>query len=130
METTKEFIARRNNELTADKVNGKVIWMKDVGRQGEHGYVREKWTFMPASNLKEKKVFVFERLRNVSRSGKHAYKSSLRGLGEREYRIGYYIVGRIGRARNRWWWAQFCPMIPVRDLKRLLDKAKKDKVIL
>lgn len=130
METTKEFIARKNQEFESAKAKKKEISMKDVSRQGKHGFEREAWTFLPASNLKDKKVFVFERLRKVSRSGKHAYKSSLRGLGERDYRIGYFIIGQIGRAKDRWMWGQFCPIIPVRDLKRLLERAKKEGVIL
>ena len=130
METTKEFIARKKKQFEDFKIKKKVILMKDVGRQGNHGFECEAQTFFPASNLKEKKVFVFERLRKVSRSGKHAYESSHRGLGELEYRIGYFIVGQIGRAKNRWIWGQFCPIIPVKDLERLMKKAKKEKTIL
>ena len=130
METAKEFIARKNKEMFSFKTKGKEILMKDIGRHGKHGFEREAWTFLPASNLKEKKVFIFERLRKVSHSGKHAYKSSYGGLGELEYRIGYFIVGQIGKAKNRWIWGQFCPIIPVKDLDRLMKKAKREKTIL
>ena len=108
--------------------NKKEIGMKDIGRKGKHGFIREAWTFLPASNLKEHKVFVFERLRKVSGSGEFAYEKNGK-IGQRDYRIGYFIVGRIGRAKNKWIWGQFCPLIPVKDLERLMKKAKDDGVL-
>ena len=89
--------------------------MKDIGREGKLNFVREKWAFIPASNLPQHKVFVIEKLRKVKPTGKLAYKKSWR-YGEVEYRIGYYIVGRIGRAKNKWVWGQFCPIIPTADV--------------
>lgn len=129
MESTREFIARKNAEFEKMKECEMGIGMKDIGRKGRHQYIREAWSFLPASNLKDHKVFLFERLRWVSNTGRLAYKKSNFG-GQQEYRIGYFIVGRIGRAKGRWIWGQFCPIIPIKDLDRLLKKAKKDRVIL
>ena len=126
METTKEFVTRKNKEFGT---KNKIIWMKDIGRKGRHGFKREAWVFLPASNLRDHKVFVFERLRHIERSGKFAY-NNLRTLEYLEYRIGYYMRGQIRNAKSRWIWGQFCPMIPVKDLDRLLKMAKQKRVIV
>ena len=74
---------------------------------------------MPQSNLDEK-VFVIERIRKENYEGKLA-RQKLWKKGEVEYRIGYYIVGKIGRAKGKWVWGQFCPMTPARDLKNFWE---------
>jgi hypothetical protein len=118
-----EFIKRKNKQFKKRKI----IQIKDIGRKGKHFFVREAWTFLPQSNLKNK-VFVIERLRKESTEGKLAYGNWKKG--DIEYRIGYYIVGKIGKAKGKWVWGQFCPLIPANDLKRLLEKAKKEKTVL
>ena len=105
----------------------KAIGMKDIGRKGRHLFVREAWTFMQQHNLSEK-VFVIERLRKIKYHGRLAHRSMFRE-GDIEYRIGYFIVGRIGNRKGRWTWGQFCPLIPARDLKKLLKKAKREMTI-
>jgi len=42
-----------------------------------------------------------------------------------EYRLGYYMVGVKPGAKGRWVWGQFCLMIPEKDLKAVLKKAKR-----
>ncbi len=123
-ETIQEFIKRKNEQFKKEKI----IKVKDIGREGKHVWIREAWTFMPQSNLDEK-VFVVERLGKESYEGK-LIREKLWKKGDIEYRIGYYIVGRIGRAKGKWVWGQFCPMIPARDLEKLLEKAKKEKTII
>ena len=123
-ESAKDFIERKNKQFKASNT----IKVKDIGRQGRHFWIREAWTFMPQSNLAEK-VFVIERLRKESYEGKLTYKKQWK-RGEIEYRIGYYIVGRIGRAKGKWVWGQFCPFVPEKDLKKFLKKGKKEKTIL
>lgn len=125
METAQEFIKRKNEQFLKDAE--KTIPMKDIGRQGKHNFIREAWTFMQQSNMEEK-VFILERLRKVVPTGELAYSNV--GLGEIEYRIGYFIIGRIGRARGKWIWGQFCPLIPQEDLMVLIEKAKQEKVII
>jgi hypothetical protein len=49
--------------------------------------------------------------------------------GDREIRVGYYIIGKKGRAKGKWVWGQFCPFFPKKDLIRLIEKAKKAKII-
>ena len=121
--TVQEFIKRKNEQFNKRKI----ISVKDIGRKGKHFFFREAWTFLPQSNLKNK-VFIIERLRKESTEGKLAYDNWKKG--DLEYRIGYYIVGRIGKAKGKWVWGQFCPLIPKNDLNKLLKKAKKEKVIL
>lgn len=126
MESYKEFIERKNKRFAASK--NKPIGMKDIGRKGRFFFVREAWTFMPQFNLKEK-VFVIERLRNNGFLGKITHDKNYKNGGI-EYRVGYYIVGKIGRAKGKWVWGQFCPLIPQVDFDKLIKKAKKEKTII
>jgi hypothetical protein len=94
---------------------------------GLYTWEREAWTFMPQSNLPEK-VFVVERIRLVSVQGERAYEGGARP-GDREYRFGYYTIGRIGRRAGQWTWGQFSPMIPEGDLMPLVEKAQAEGTI-
>jgi len=49
--------------------------------------------------------------------------------GKKEIRIGYYIVGKRGRAKGKWTWGQFCPFFPKKDLVKLIKKAKSSGII-
>jgi hypothetical protein len=49
--------------------------------------------------------------------------------GNRQIRVGYYIIGKKGRARGRWVWGQFCPFFPKQDLNKLIQKAKRAGII-
>lgn len=118
METFDDFIKRRKENL---------IRMKDVGRKGFYIFKREAVTYMQQHNLKEK-YYVIERLRLVKTEGIITYSDN--EIGHIEYRIGYYIVGKIGRGNNHWMWGQFCPMIPDDDFEKLFNKAKKEKTII
>lgn len=121
--SAEDFIKTKNRQF----ITNNVIKIKDIGREGRHLWIREAWTFMPQGNLDEK-VFVVERLKKEGYEGKLA-REKLWKKGDIEYRIGYYIVGRIGRAKGKWVWGQFCPLIPEKDLKKLLEKAKMEKTI-
>ena len=123
-ETVKNFIKRKNEEFSKNRL----IQIKDIGRNGKHFLVREAWTFMPQGNLKDK-VFIIERFRKESTEGKLAYADSWK-KGDIEYRIGYFIVGKIGKAAGRWVWGQYCPLIPAEDLIKLLKKAEEEETII
>ena len=123
METSQEFIARKNLEFQKKKP----IKMKDISRKGFGIFEREAWTFMVQHNLNEK-VFVIERLRRIEIRGKTSHE--LLKIGDVEYRIGYYMIGKNGRVNGRWTWGQYCPLIPQEDFKKLIDKATKEGVIV
>ena len=73
---------------------------------------------------------IIERLKKyICDKSKMAYPNSWQE-GDIEYRIGYYIVGKIGRAEDKWTWGQYCPIIPGHDLKKLLSNAKKEGTLL
>ena len=110
IESAKEFIDRKNREWQKKRE----ITTKKITRSGYFHWIREAWIFMPQTTYKEK-VFCVERLRK---------KETV------QYRVGYYIVGKIGRANGKWVWGQFCPMIPKNDLNKLIKKARKEKVII
>ncbi|OGD63128.1 hypothetical protein A2215_01525 [Candidatus Berkelbacteria bacterium RIFOXYA2_FULL_43_10] len=122
-ESTSDFITRKNRDWEKNDI----VRTKNITRRFNLIWKREAWTFMPQSNYNEK-VFVIERLRKMKIDGK--IKGHGENLGEVEYRIGYFIVGKIGRARGRWVWGQFCPLLPAQDLIELLGKAKEEKTIL
>jgi hypothetical protein len=123
METNKEFIERKNKDFSMNKI----IPLKDVGRKGKYYFEREAWTFMPQHNLSNK-VFCIERLKRVKIEGQTTH-TDLK-IGDIEYRFGYYIVGKIGIAKDKWWWGQSCPLIPASDLKKLIKKAEDDGTIM
>lgn len=126
-ESCKEFIHRKNAQFEHELKASKAVSMKDIGRKGRHKFVREAWTFMQQYNLPEK-VFIIERLRKVGIDGRVVHKRTQKN-GEIEYRIGYFIVGKIGFMRGKWAWGQFCPLIPATDLKKLLKKAEREGTI-
>lgn len=85
------------------------------------------WAFIQQHSFSEK-VFVIERLRKIRYEGRLARRSVFRE-GDVEYRIGYYVVGRIGKMRGRWAWGQFCPLIPKGDCPKLLRRAAREGTI-
>lgn len=118
-----DFINKKNEQFKKNNV----IKVKDIGRKGKHFFIREAWTFLPQTNLAEK-VFILERLRKESTEGNLAYANWKKG--DIEYRIGYFIKGQIGKAKDRWIWGQYCPLIPQDDLTKLLDKARVEGTLL
>ena len=125
IESVRDFIKRKNVQFKEEKG---LIGMKDIGRKGKFYFKREAWTFLAQSNLKHK-VFILERLSKEKFTGKLAYKKHWRKK-DIEYRIGYFIVGKIGKANGRWIWGQFCPLIPRSDFLKLIQKAKKEGTII
>ena len=123
METYQEFIKRKDLQFQKSKL----VPTRDIGRKAKHHWKREAWTFMPQHNLKEK-VFSVERLRLMKVEGTPAHPKTAKP-GQVEYRVGYYIIGKNGRTKNKWIWGQFCPFIPQPDFKKLFDKAKKEGTI-
>lgn len=118
MESFEKFIGKKKKNL---------IKMKDIGRKGFFYFEREAVTFMPQHNLKEK-YFIVERLKLVKTEGRITNKKFK--IDDIEYRVGYYIVGKIGRGKGRWMWGQFCPMIPDNDFEKLFKKAKKENTLM
>lgn len=118
MESFEKFLKRKKHKLTK---------MKDISRKGYYYFEREAITYMRQYNLKEK-YYILERLRIKKMEGTITNKNNK--IGNVEYRIGYYIVGKIRKAKNHWVWGQFCPMIPACDFEKLIKKAKKEKTIL
>ena len=118
MESFQDFLKRKK---------GGLVKMKDISRNGFYFFEKEAVTYMRQHNTKEK-YYVVERLKLAKLEGEITNKKSK--VGQVEYRIGYYIVGRIRKAKNRWIWGQFCPMIPKKDFDKLLNKAIKEKTIL
>lgn len=49
--------------------------------------------------------------------------------GKKELRLGYYIIGKKPRSKDKWVWGQYCPFFPKKDLIRLIEKAKKKRIL-
>jgi len=124
-ETVHQFMKRKDLQFKKDQ---SLISMKDIGRRGKHFFNREAWTFLPQHNLKDK-VFIIERLKKVRFDGRLAYRKFWK-KDDIEYRLGYFIKGRIRKAKGRWVWGQYCPLIPLPDFNKLIAKAIKEKTIL
>ena len=45
--------------------------------------------------------------------------------GRIELRVGYYMVGEKPGARGKWVWAQYAPLIPQADFRRIIREAQK-----
>jgi len=61
MEPINDFVKRKNRQFRT--IN--VVKVKDIGRKGNHIWIRETWTFMPQSNLDEK-VFITTSVQTTS----------------------------------------------------------------
>ena len=123
--TASEFIERKRQECLGE--HPKEYRFKDISRKGHRIWRLEARTLMPQSDYPEK-VFMVERLRYVRDEG--APPPWGPEYDPCQYRIGYFIVAQVGRRRGNWWWGQYCPIIPSRDLYRLLRKAEKEGTIL
>ena len=96
-ETASDFIARKSAEWERQRARGKLIQMKDVNREAIHVYRRDAWTFLVQDTYPEA-VNVLERLTHLETIGVPAVPMKLSAA---EYRLGYFIVGRIGRASGQ-----------------------------
>jgi hypothetical protein len=121
--TYKEFILMKKQEVVDGKAN---YISKDIGRNGKNHWIIEARTLMVQTNSLEK-VFIFERLRYDRSEGTIIKKIK---KGSVQYRIGYYIVGKMGRMSGKWTWGQYCLTITVEDFDKLISLAKKDKTLL
>lgn len=128
MQTAEEFIANQKVRFEKEKQKKKLRKMKDIGRKGYHDYLRTHWTFVKQHNNTQK-VFVIERMELAKVRGK-TVSVSVKDIGDIEYRIGYYIVGKNGTKKGKWTWGQYCPMIPANDLVHLIKKAVEEGTIL
>lgn len=122
-----EFIVQKAAQWEHDRERGAVIPMKDVGRRAVQYWKREAWTLMPQSNYPAA-VLSVERLRRTVIEGVPAVDGLM--VGDVEYRLGYFIIGRNGRAAGRWVWGQSAPMMPGPDLDALLERARSEGTLL
>ncbi len=123
--SAKEFIEKKKKQFENGKIQ--TFKVKDISRKGYHVWKKESITLMPQSNYQEK-VFVIERVKFLKTEGEII--SNHRDKDRYEYRIGYFIVGKIGKRNGHWTWGQYCPFIPIEDFERLIQQAKEEGTIL
>jgi hypothetical protein len=49
--------------------------------------------------------------------------------GKQEIRVGYYIIGKKPKMKDKWVWGQFCPIFPRDDLRKLIEKGRAGGII-
>jgi hypothetical protein len=116
-ESAKSYIQRKKRKLNQK------IKMKDITRLGNHYFLTEAATYLIQHNNNEK-VFVLERLKWVGQSSKFDSKSRLNKI---EFRIGYFVIGKIGKSKGKRIWGQFSPLLPKKDFNQLINKAKRER---
>ncbi|MCX6268332.1 MAG: hypothetical protein NTW16_13390 [Bacteroidetes bacterium] len=123
METRQEFILKKKQEV----IDGKAVCTsKDIARNGKRKWIIEARTMMVPINHSEK-VYVFERMKFDREEGITTKKVK---KGTVQYRIGYFIVGKIGKMNGKWTWGQYCATIPIEDFDNLISLARKEKTLL
>lgn len=125
-ETAVEFIVRKSAEWELERTRGTLLRMKDVNREAVHAYRRDAWTFLVQDTYAEA-VNVLERLTHLQVIGTPAVSMKLPAT---EYRLGYFIVGRIGRASGKWTCGQFSPIMSAGDLERIVQSARAEGTLL
>jgi len=121
--TAEEFIRVKKQTFEQRKE----IRAKDISRKGWRIWKCEACTFMQQSDYPEK-VFVVERLRYMRDEG--SLPPWPPDFDHCQYRIGYFIVAKVGKRQGNWWWGQYCPFIPSRDFHQLIKKAEQEGTIL
>ena len=120
-----QFIEKKKRQFEIEK--NRIFKVKDISREGYHFWKKEAITLMKQSNYEEK-VFVIERVKFVRTEGN--IESKHRENSKVEYRIGYFIVGKIGKRAGHWTWGQYCPFIPIEDFEKLIKRARDEGTIL
>jgi hypothetical protein len=124
--TAEEFIERKCEQWEGERgKRSKRLVTKDVGRKAKQYWVRDKWTLVRSH---DHKVFTVERIVLDETRGTPAYGAD--STGDVQYRIAYWIVGRIGKAKDRWVFGGFCPMVPADEFAPLLKQARDEGTIL
>lgn len=88
--------------------------MKDIETGKRIPFKIEKEIRLRQTN-KPDKIFVLQELTFSNRN--------------KEIRVGYYIVGKKGKMKNKWAWGQFCPFFPRKDLEELIKKAQEEEIL-
>ena len=117
---------------------GLQIDMRDIGGDTKRKFIIEDSTFLICKHLNSEnqpfKIFTFERLKALKPKGNVSYNTWETNKKTKhpniEYRIGYYIIGKKGKANGKWWWGQSCPMIGHDDFIKLINKSYKDGIVL
>lgn len=126
--TAEQFITDQSRKWEQQLAGGRLIKMKDVGRQGWEYWARKAWTFQIQHNYPVK-VLVIERIEFDHSEGTRTHPwDGVRGAVE--YRIGYYTLGGYRSGVGRWLWGQYSPMIPKQDFDELLRKARSDGTLI
>ena len=45
--------------------------------------------------------------------------------GREQFRLGYYIIGKLPKMKGKWVWGQFATLLPPKDFVAILRKAAK-----
>ena len=110
----KETIEDLNMKLERNKM-GRMTDIDKSGKKVKTEFDIERYVIHQASEYPEK-VFVLQEIKFRHK------KLTL-------FRLGYYIIGKQKRFRDKWVWGQFCPFIVGEDLKKLITKAEREGIL-
>ena len=103
------------------KVSNPLEWPKNIGKRRK---IKTIWG-------KERHLIIEDEIMHQQSNAPHKLiafqKIRLEEEDRIEYRFGYYMIGVKPGAKGRWVWGQFALLIPEKDLKAILKKAKKRK---
>jgi len=130
-ETAEQFIIRKKeSDIGSERT------FKDITRTCSHIYKIVAVTYMIESHYREK-VFELQRLKHLNTINEDGTEkdrtlmmTNISYMPKITYRVGYYIIGKIGRAEGKWWWGQSAPLFFDNDLMLLIEKAKEEGTIL
>lgn len=77
---------------------------------------------------KQKRDFIIEdEIQRTQSNAKHKkivlQKLKFLDNNEIQLRLGYYIIGKLKRMKDKWTWGQYATFIPIRDFKIIYKKA-------
>jgi|AntRauTorckE6833_2_1112554.scaffolds.fasta_scaffold16943_1 hypothetical protein len=121
METFIEYAKRKK------RIPPRKLTPKDIGRKGKLHFNVVDWTWMYQEGNKEK-VLIIERIEFEKLEGERSNK--IARLPDKEYRLGYCIVGKNGHLKNKWCWGQFSPHVGIGELGKLIAQAIDEGTIL
>lgn len=77
---------------------------------------------------KKRRYFAIEdEIQKIQSNAKHKtivfQKLRFHDTNEIQLRLGYYILGKLPRMKDKWTWGQYATFLPAKDFKSIYDRA-------
>jgi hypothetical protein len=100
-----------------------------------HKYPQEDWPdkignggtlVSPGKKVRHFKIIDEIRRQQHDCPSKVIYLQQVQFKDERiEFRLCYYIIGKVGRTKGKWVFGQFATLVPAKDFQAIIDETKK-----